>query len=201
MIEVTELIRDFRMLPREAYLARHQYAVFVHQTEQSRGQSFAAALEDVVPNATAISTSPATEIQVASSQTGVLVFPVKSNGAHPGLVRVGRHPSCDIRLPYDKVSKLHANVIWFVEAREWYLEDAGSTNGTFYGGVRLRPHQPVALLSGSGVKFGTAQLTFFTATEFHTYLTGLYGQANSSGLSGAPFGAAGPESPLRTVRA
>ena len=51
-------------------------------------------------------------------------------------VRIGAGHEADVRIPAAGVSSLHARV--WREDDEYWIEDAGSTNGTFVGGARIR---------------------------------------------------------------
>ena len=52
-----------------------------------------------------------------------------------GEVIIGRSPSCRLRLPSDNVSRKHARI--FFRNDEYYIEDLGSTNGTYVNGIRV----------------------------------------------------------------
>jgi hypothetical protein len=52
-----------------------------------------------------------------------------------GEVIIGRGPSCRIRLPSKDVSRTHARI--FFRNDEYYIEDLGSTNGTYVNGIRV----------------------------------------------------------------
>lgn len=67
---------------------------------------------------------------------------------------VGRDSSCHIRIPDASVSHKHARV--YHSDGEWYVEDLGSTNGTF---VNDRPlTRPVVLRPGDTVSIGRSTL-------------------------------------------
>jgi pSer/pThr/pTyr-binding forkhead associated (FHA) protein len=67
---------------------------------------------------------------------------------------VGRSPGCGVSLPEDTfVSSVHARV--FRRPDGYYVEDLGSTNGTFVGGQRL---EGPARLEASG-RFQVGQTT------------------------------------------
>ena len=48
---------------------------------------------------------------------------------------IGRDPACDIALPYQNVSRIHARFIR--RGGRFYIEDNNSTNGTFVNGTRI----------------------------------------------------------------
>lgn len=93
------------------------------------------------------------------------------NGPQPGRqypiesdeIALGRASSCNLGFPGDdSISRLHARII--NKLGLFWLEDLGSTNGTFIttpDGLerRLAPHEPVLLLNGSHFRVGV-QLTF-----------------------------------------
>ncbi len=63
---------------------------------------------------------------------------------------IGRGPDAAIRLDDDYASTRHAQV-GFADG-EWFVEDLGSTNGTYLGTVRITQPTPVSL--GSQVRIG-----------------------------------------------
>lgn len=73
------------------------------------------------------------------------------------VVTIGRREGCDVVLDYDsQVSRLHARVIYNVGTRLFFLEDAGSRNGTFLGEDRLK--ERIALPSGALFRVGRTWL-------------------------------------------
>jgi pSer/pThr/pTyr-binding forkhead associated (FHA) protein len=52
-----------------------------------------------------------------------------------GVTTIGRNPSCDIHLENPAVSRSHAKI--YREDWRFYVEDMGSSNGTFLNGARL----------------------------------------------------------------
>lgn len=62
------------------------------------------------------------------------------------VLTIGRRDGCDVVLDYDtQVSRLHARVIFDWVAGTFFLEDAGSRNGTFIGTGRIRGRTPLPL--------------------------------------------------------
>lgn len=65
-------------------------------------------------------------------------------------VVVGRSPACTLVLDDDYSSGRHAR--FFPQDGSWWVEDLGSTNGTFVGDRRL--NQPLQLAPGTPVRVG-----------------------------------------------
>ncbi len=64
---------------------------------------------------------------------------------------VGRAIECDLRLEDTYVSQQHARI--FGKNGSWYVEDLGSTNGTFVNEQRLAA--PAMLAPGDRIRVGT----------------------------------------------
>jgi DNA-binding winged helix-turn-helix (wHTH) protein len=71
---------------------------------------------------------------------------------------IGRDPQCGVWLDGERVSRRHARIRVDAADATAYLEDLGSTNGTFVG--RTRVADPVALRDGDEIKVGSIVLTF-----------------------------------------
>ncbi|UZN03396.1 FHA domain-containing protein [Cellulomonas sp. S1-8] len=69
-------------------------------------------------------------------------------------VLVGRAPSCTLVLDDDYSSSRHARI--FPQGEQWFVEDLGSTNGTFVGEQRVE--QPTAVPTGTPVRVGQSLL-------------------------------------------
>ena len=82
---------------------------------------------------------------------------VQSDGQRPRSVRldgsttIGRGVECELRLDDNYVSQQHARI--FDRAGSWYVEDLGSTNGTFVNDQKLVA--PAMLTPGDKVRVGT----------------------------------------------
>lgn len=69
-------------------------------------------------------------------------------------VMIGRAPSCTLVLDDDYSSQRHARL--YEHAGQWYVEDLGSTNGTFVGRERIT--EPTAVGPGSQLRVGQSTL-------------------------------------------
>ncbi len=87
---------------------------------------------------------PTTLAVTAGSLAGTTVS-LKENG-----VLLGRNPECTLVLDDDFASGRHALI--FRRDDRWFVEDLGSTNGTFLGSSRLTQPTPVEV--GSTVRIG-----------------------------------------------
>ena len=75
---------------------------------------------------------------------------------HEGENSIGRE-AVDVLLSDATVSRSHAKLT--LEAGTCRLEDVGSSNGTYAGGVRIQPGETVEVSDGAELKFGSAILT------------------------------------------
>lgn len=70
---------------------------------------------------------------------------------------VGRHSTCDLVLPYPKLSRQHSML--FKDAQHYWVTDLNSRNGTWVGQRRI--HQPVRLRSGDTIAFDDYRVVFY----------------------------------------
>jgi len=73
---------------------------------------------------------------------------------------IGRGGEAEVRLVEDKLSRRHAKIA--IERGTAYIEDLGSTNGTFINGTRLEDGERVRLVDGDKVQLGAATILKFT---------------------------------------
>jgi FHA domain len=73
-------------------------------------------------------------------------------------VTLGRESHNDLVLESSTVSRDHA-AFSFRDGR-WYLEDRGSSNGTFLNGTRVQPGTPLPLRHADRISIGTDTLIF-----------------------------------------
>ncbi len=71
-------------------------------------------------------------------------------------VFIGRHPSCELSVRADDVSRRHAEVR--CEQDRFVLHDLRSTNGTFLNGVRIEAAAPLS--PGDRIEIGGRTITF-----------------------------------------
>ncbi len=86
--------------------------------------------------------------------THVLVVEGANQGARAELddapLLIGRGPDAHIRLDDDYASTRHARIA--AADDQWFVEDLGSTNGTYVGTIRIT--QPTTLTVGTQVRIG-----------------------------------------------
>jgi pSer/pThr/pTyr-binding forkhead associated (FHA) protein len=69
-------------------------------------------------------------------------------------VRIGRHPDNDLALPFAGISAMHARLFRQGTPPGWWLEDLGSSNGTWLGTRRLPPRAPELVQIGDRFRLG-----------------------------------------------
>jgi len=120
-------------------------------------------------------------------EPSIRVFGERVFLAHPappaGSLTIGRAERCDIVIDEHSVSRVHAR-LHFGEAV--LIEDAGSSNGTRVGGIRLRAGQQHPLRPGEVAELGTALLIIDAAAS---------GPGAPRGTRGNPPPAAGRSGP------
>jgi hypothetical protein len=92
-------------------------------------------------------------------------------------VRIGRTTASQVVINDYTVSKEHARML--MRPRRYRLEDTNSRNGTWIDDTQLRPFQPVELGSGQLVRLGRQSFTFFSATDFRSFILGLINETSS----------------------
>jgi len=96
--------------------------------------------------------------QATPPPTTLVVYP--PDGARPRTFRmatsmlVGRDEGCEVRLEDTYASQQHARV--FAKQDIWYVEDLGSTNGTFVNDQKLAA--PALVQPGDRIRVGTTVL-------------------------------------------
>ena len=134
-----------RTLSEEEFVSRHagRFLCVVMDEDSAEDTPAFATLEGQAP--------------LRSSGRALRVFPVaKRKAANPFalMITFGRAPNNDLRIDLGEVSKFHG---YFAQAgEEWQVTDAGSTNGTFLNGVRMREREPVKISPGANLSLGAA---------------------------------------------
>jgi pSer/pThr/pTyr-binding forkhead associated (FHA) protein len=108
------------------------------------------------PIATAAGSAPFPRRTVVPRRMVVTAGPLRGTTLPLGTapVMVGRAPSCTLVLDDDYSSSKHARI--YCEDGQWYVEDLGSTNGTFVDRARIAEPTPVGI--GSQIRVGQSTL-------------------------------------------
>jgi two-component system, cell cycle response regulator len=117
-----------------------------------------------------------------------IIVVLQPAGANPGrrhaLSRpehvVGRRAETDIPIDLDSVSRRHAR--FARDSKGWFVEDLGSTNGTFVNDERVQRH---ILVDGDIVRFGEAVVKFLSGSNIEiSYHEEIYKLSILDGLTG-----------------
>lgn len=75
------------------------------------------------------------------------------------LLKIGKSPSCNIKLPSPRVSSLHAEML-ILDSGEIFIEDKNSLNGTFIGNEKITPNVEVQVHRGDYIRFADTELNW-----------------------------------------
>ncbi|WP_159806719.1 FHA domain-containing protein FhaB/FipA [Cellulomonas citrea] len=129
-----------------AVLRRDLYGTRIVDRRRNRtGGAPAAAPAPTPAPARRSKTAGPTRLVVTEGPLRGTVLPL---GAAP--VLIGRSPGCTLVLDDDYSSSRHARL--FLDGDQWFVEDLGSTNGTFLGDQRVSG--PLPLGTGTPVRIG-----------------------------------------------
>lgn len=92
------------------------------------------------------------------------------------LLKIGRDAGCDIVLPSNKVSSLHAEII-LKDSGDIIIEDKGSRNGTYVMNQRIVPGKSVSIRRGDRICFADVELNWnqIPMPEDNSAYVALYG--------------------------
>ena len=109
-----------------------------------------------VPPPDAGAAAPIPRREVAPRRLVVTTGPLRGTTVPLGsaAVLIGRAPSCTLVLDDDYSSSRHARI--YPEDGHWFVEDLGSTNGTYVGREKIAGPTPIGV--GSQVKVGQSTL-------------------------------------------
>lgn len=100
----------------------------------------------------------------------ILVLPVHLRAdLDQARVVLGRSSSSDICLPFSSISRTHAIIMRDIDGQFW-IEDAGSRNGTFYNGEPLDPGGRRPLEDDPHIQLGDLELRFLSPASFYREL-------------------------------
>jgi len=107
-----------------------------------------------------LSSKPEEQVELAELQPVAMLVSrdgLREFALHEGENTVGRQDA-DVLLTHNTVSRRHALIT--VEDGKAYVEDLGSTNGTYVSGKKLEPGEKVEVADGTEVVFGSQTLLF-----------------------------------------
>jgi hypothetical protein len=99
------------------------------------------------------------------------IFPLVKSARNPyaDRISVGRAANCDVVVPSNHLSKLHAHFLPAADGT-WELRDANSANGTFKNGERIAQGIKLKVKSGDRVRFGVLEAQFVDAGGLYDLL-------------------------------
>jgi hypothetical protein len=111
---------------------------------------------------------PATTLPMKDALTGFYVTVETPKGTttkkiEGDMLSVGRASDCNLAIQHDTLSRRHMTVT--LKAGSMWVEDHGSSNGTFVNGKRLKAHSPVRVLPEDFVQLGQSGVRLSVSVE------------------------------------
>lgn len=103
-------------------------------------------------DATSLFTNTPYTLHIRMPDGSTVNFPILKS-----MVTIGRAPENDLVINHPSVSRQHARIR--VEADQVWVEDLGSSNGTFLNNQRLIKAQPAQVTSGLDLRFGEVHVS------------------------------------------
>ncbi len=146
----------FLVLSAITVLRRDLYGTRIIDRRNTPGKAAPVAAEGPVPAGEAPRAPRRTRSGTGPTRLVVTEGPLRGTTLPLGssAVLVGRAPSCTLVLDDDYSSSRHARI--FPQGDQWFVEDLGSTNGTFIGEQRVEQPTPVA--TGTPIRVGQSLL-------------------------------------------
>lgn len=116
------------------------------------------------------------QLEIAKQSDYLLcpLFPLKKSesASFQRMITVGRTKNNDIVLPFSVVSKFHCH---FGQVRDnWYIEDSGSSNGTFIRARQIEANKRELLTGCIEISFGKSlSFLFLSPEKMYDYTQGL----------------------------
>jgi pSer/pThr/pTyr-binding forkhead associated (FHA) protein len=101
-----------------------------------------------------------------------LVVPLikRTSNTFKDMIWVGRALSCDVLLPFESVSKIHAFIGRDAEG-QFVLSDAGSRNGTWINGVKLDHAARLPIKDHDRLRFGGIEAVYLSPKALFEHLS------------------------------
>ena len=128
----------------------------MRRTSSGSGASAPAGTQPAPPSAAAGRSAPFPRREVGARRLVVTAGPLRGTTLplSTSAILIGRAPSCTLVLDDDYSSQRHARV--FPQDGGWFVEDLGSTNGTFVGREKIT--EPTAVGVGVQIRVGQSTL-------------------------------------------
>ncbi|WP_024286330.1 FHA domain-containing protein [Cellulomonas sp. KRMCY2] len=128
----------------------------MRRTSSGSGTATPAGTQPAPPSAAVGRSAPFPRREVGARRLVVTAGPLRGTTLPlaSSAILIGRAPSCTLVLDDDYSSQRHARV--FPQDGGWFVEDLGSTNGTFVGREKIA--QPTAVSVGVPIRVGQSTL-------------------------------------------
>lgn len=160
---VDDFLADRKRMDQEAFLEKYPFPVLVESPDSPDGTA-----DDDDEITTSFSTMVVTPDMMRKAAGDVApgqpVYRLVKQGsnAFSNMITVGRTGNNDIVIDSQGISKFHAHFSFNRDTGTSMVTDAGSTNGTYVNGIRLKPKTPTQLDDADEISFAKK----FTYTHY-----------------------------------
>ena len=171
-MDVTAHYRNLAALGRDEFLASAAPAVLVRHRVGGEELAVGATTLTIDQPDVAEETLPHGRDFSVADDVEIDIYPLtkKPGASFPDRITLGRTPNNDVVVADHSVSRFHAYVRH--DGGSWLVADAGSKNGSWLGGKALEARKERKLPSGSVLRIGDVDLTFYLAPDLYAALGG-----------------------------
>ncbi|MEN9360061.1 MAG: hypothetical protein RL095_1596 [Verrucomicrobiota bacterium] len=177
-LNLSRLRQNIATIPRNAFAAQVTLPLLVSRKlwdgelqKKSSGNTLIFSAKDIKAMTSQQAPTPIDESDISS--TIFVLRKSRFSTTSPNHFLVGRMQPADVVINDYSISRQHAAIV--IQPGRLVIQDLGSTNGTYFGPIRLDKDQPQVIKPGDGITFGRLEFILTTSFEFYDQISGQKG--------------------------